>query len=470
MVTSQKGADVPIAAAATGKNVVKHTVILWYRQDLRLADNPALEACIEHGRAIIPVYVWAPQEEQPWAPGRAARAWLHYSLERFAGELEQKGSRLIVTHGPAAEALAKLAMQTGASVVHCSRRYEPAAREQELRVQAALQTAGLTFHTHNSALLFEPWDVRKESGDPYRVFTPFWKRCMAAPEPPPPTPAPARMPAPEKWPASTSLSSLNLLAEAPGHAIMDHWTPGEAGAASLLDAFVEQHIDSYPRRRDLPAVDGTSRLSPHLHFGEISPRQIWHAAASAQCAGSEEAVQAFLRQLGWREFSYSLLYHFPHTTDAPLVSKFAAFPWREDPEALRRWQEGKTGYPFVDAGMRQLLETGWMHNRVRMIAASFLVKDLLIPWQQGARWFWEQLVDADLANNTQGWQWVAGCGADAAPYFRIFNPTAQGKRYDPDAAYVRRWVPELAGGGSYPPPVVDHAHARDLAMDAFRSL
>lgn len=442
-----------------------HTVILWFRQDLRLADNPALAACAASGAAVVPVYIWAPEDEGAWPPGAASRAWLHASLERLSNDLEHRGSRLLIVQGPAAEALARLAAQTGAREVHCSRRYEPAAREQEARVRAALDAQGCAFRTHNSALLFEPWDACKEDGTPYRVFTPFWRRCTAAPEPSSPTPAPARLAAPHHWPSAASLCDLYLTNDTAAPSVAG-WTPGEAGAAAALEAFIDEYLLRYPEQRDLPALDATSRLSPHLHFGEIGPRQIWHAAAATRTTDSRDGAQAFLRQLGWREFSYALLHHHPHTSDAPLVDKFAAFPWRDDPEALQRWQEGRTGYPIVDAGMRQLLETGWMHNRVRMIAASFLVKDLLIPWQQGARWFWERLMDADLANNTQGWQWTAGCGADAAPYFRIFNPALQAKRYDPNGAYIHRWVPE-ADTVSYPAPIVDHGQARDRALDAF---
>jgi deoxyribodipyrimidine photo-lyase len=339
-------------------------------------------------------------------------------------------------------------------------------------------------------LLFEPWAVRTQQDEPYRVFSPFWKACLARPQPEPPGPAPGEISGPERWPATLRLDELGLEPSVDwAGGLRLNWRPGEAGAVDELSRFLEV-LEGYPTKRDRPDMVGTSRLSPHLHFGEVSPRQIW-SAVSGTWRGHPAAAQSFLREFGWREFAHHLLWYFPHTPEQPLRERFADFPWRADAERLRRWQRGRTGYPIVDAGMRQLWQTGWMHNRVRMITASFLVKHLLISWREGASWFWDTLVDADLANNTLGWQWTAGCGADAAPYFRIFNPVSQGERFDPDGHYVRRWVPELgtlprawihkpweapahvlaaagvAPGGNYPRPVVTHREARARALGAF---
>jgi deoxyribodipyrimidine photo-lyase len=335
--------------------------------------------------------------------------------------------------------------------------------------------------------------VENKSGKPFQVFTPFWKNCLAKPDPAEPLPAPARIPAPDKWPDSLPLAALELEPRIDWAAGMRAaWTPGEAGAQDRLAHFFSGAAERYGAARDIPGIEGTSRLSPHLHFGEISPRQVWHAARLSGIAGWRES--RYLAEVGWREFAHHLLYHFPRTPVEPLRPEFARFPWRENDEALKAWQRGLTGYPVVDAGMRELWATGWMHNRVRMIVASFLVKDLLISWTEGAWWFWDTLVDADLAQNTLGWQWTAGCGADAAPYFRVFNPSGQGEKFDADGSYVRRWCPELARvpqewlhrpweapaavlaaagvvlGRNYPKPIVDHAAARDFALKAFASL
>jgi deoxyribodipyrimidine photo-lyase len=348
-------------------------------------------------------------------------------------------------------------------------------------------------------LLYEPGEILNSSGKPFQVFTPFWNACCSGPEPAAPLLRPKRLAAPGGWPRSLALDELDLEPKVDwASGIRAAWTPGEKGAHDLLRRFVRESLLDYSDQRDRPYVPGTSRLSPHLRFGEISPRQIWHGVYgglnSKRTRTSMKAVEPFLRQLGWREFSYHLLHHLPHTTDEPLRSDFAAFPWRTDEAALKAWQRGQTGYPLVDAGMRELWATGWMHNRVRMVVASFLVKDLLIPWQEGARWFWDTLVDADLANNTMGWQWTAGCGADAAPYFRVFNPVGQGERFDAKGDYVRRWVPELAKlppawihrpweapaavlaeagivlGKTYPKRIVVHAEARERALAAVATL
>jgi deoxyribodipyrimidine photo-lyase len=439
------------------------------------------------------VFVWAPDEEAPWEPGAASRWWLHHSLAALDASLRSRGSRLVIRRGPTAQALVGLARETGADAVVWTRRYEPAVRRRDADVAGALRAAGLGAEEHGGHLLFEPDDVRTGADRPYQVFTPFWKACLARPEPARPLPVPHAVRPPVTWPASAPLAELGLEPAVDwAGGLRDAWTPGEAGAKDALARFLMEALPDYAVARDRMGAPGTSRLSPHLHFGELSPRQAWHAVAALQRqpgrGGTARGAEKFLSELGWREFAHHLLVHFPHTTDAPLREEFARFSWRDDPRGLRAWRRGRTGYPVVDAAMRELWTTGWMHNRARMIVASFLVKDLLLPWQEGARWFWDTLVDADLANNTLGWQWTAGCGADAAPFFRVFNPVSQGTKFDADGTYVRRWVPELARlpdglrhapwqatplelgaagvdpGRTYPARIVDHAEARERAL------
>ena len=448
--------------------------LLWLRQDLRLADHPALQAAIARGAPVIPVFLWAPHEEAPWEPGAASRWWLHRSLGSLRRDLEARGSKLVLRvigdgQGGAAsslEALRALLRETGATAVHWSRRYEPAVVARDRVIKDALRAEGIEARSFNAALLTEPWDVQNLSGKPFQVFTPFWRRASAELDPGKPAPAPRSIPAPAKWPAGAALESLGLLPDKDWDAgLAEAWRPGEAGAAANLDGFLEGAVRDYGERRNFPAERGTSRLSPHLHFGELSPRQVWHAAPKWR--GSQ-----FMAEIGWREFAHHLLWHFPQTTDAPLRSDFLRFPWRNDAAQLRAWQRGLTGVPMVDAGMRELWHTGWMHNRVRMVVGSFLVKNLRLHWLEGARWFWDTLVDADLASNTLGWQWCAGCGADAAPYFRVFNPDSQAEKFDPDGGYRRRWVPEAMDGGgrAYPAPIVDLKASRVAALEAFASL
>lgn len=469
--------------------------VVWFRQDLRLSDHAALRAAVRRG-PVVPVFIWSPEEEGCWPPGAASRWWLHQSLARLSESLRRVGSRLILRPGPTLAALSALVQQTGATAVYWSRRYEPAARRLEEQVQKSLHQRGVAAEGFAGALLFDPDRIRTQARRPYQVFSGFWRRCRQEPEPGRPRPAPRVIHAPARWPASVELGDFGLepaIDWAGG--FRRFWEPGEEGARKRLRWFAAEGLATYASDRDLPDRDGTSRLSPHLHFGEISPRQVWAAIQPrARSEGSFEAADCYLSELAWREFAHYLLVHFPEAADRPLRPEFDRFPWSTDPRLLRAWQRGRTGYPIVDAGMRQLWQTGWMHNRVRMIVASFLAKDLLIPWQTGAAWFWDTLVDADLANNTVGWQWAAGCGADAAPFFRIFNPVRQGERFDPQGAYVRRWVPELAGlparwihrpwiappsvqrdaglrlGVTYPKPIVDHAEARLRALAAFRSL
>ncbi len=410
--------------------------------------------------------------------GAASRWWLHHSLVSLDAELRHRGSHLVIRRGRAAQVIPGVVREVGANALIFSRRYEPTAREVEADVVAAVEQLGVHTSVHGSSLLHEPWEIATADGKPYQVFTPFWKACLAAPEPPRPTAGPTSLDAPGTWPTSLTVEDLGLLPEVDWAAgLREMWEPGEAGARKLLERFAGGPVDRYATDRNRPDIPGTSRLSPHLHFGEISTREVWHACRRSSVYASE---------LGWREFAHHLLWHFPHTPTEPLREQFRDFPWVKDPDAFHRWTKGLTGYPFVDAGMRELWYTGWMHNRTRMVVASFLVKDLLIPWQQGARWFWDTLVDADLANNTLGWQWAAGCGADAAPYFRIFNPVMQGKKFDPKGDYVRRWVPELSAipsseiheprhsldgmASGYPAPIVDHAAARQRALAAFEGL
>ncbi len=470
-------------------------VIVWLRRDLRLADHPAFTAAARLRVPVYPLYIWSLEAEHPWAPGGASRWWLHHSLAHLEETLPQRGSRLLIRVGNALDVLRDVLQSTGADTIYWSRSYEPERLAIDQSVKATLRAEGYTVRSFNAALWHEPWTIRNKSGDPYQVFTPFWKACLAQPEPDDPLSAPKRLTAPDQWPASDALATLALLPRVKWDAgFYRHWTPGERGAHDQLTAFCDGTVAAYKEARDQPGQSGTSRLSPHLHFGEISPRQIFHAVQTAAqqqtVKGMMQGAEHFLREMGWREFAHHLLFHFHQTPTQPLRAEFADFPWRTDAEQLAAWQHGRTGYPIVDAGMRELWHTGWMHNRVRMIVASFLVKDLLISWQTGAAWFWDTLVDADLANNTLGWQWTAGCGADAAPYFRIFNPVLQGKKFDGDGAYVRRWVPELAGlpddclhrpweadaatltaadvelGRTYPHPIVDHKAARDRALEA----
>jgi deoxyribodipyrimidine photo-lyase len=438
--------------------------IVWFRQDLRLADNPALDSAVKRGGPVIPVYIWSPEDEGDWPPGAASRWWLHQSLGALDASLRGKGSRLLVAKGRASKALAKLVAQSGADAVYCNRRYEPAAIQCASEVEKGLAKSGVEFASFNSALLAEPTELLNLSGNPYRVYTPYLRRVLRDVKPAAPLRAPTKLKAPARWPGSEELNALKLMPRIKWYAQMaERWRPGEEGAHASLKRFLREGLADYRQARDLPAKRGTSGLSAHLHFGEIGPRQIWHAL------GPRGRASTFLHELVWREFAYHLLYHFPETPKAPLRREFERFPWKKNARYLKAWQRGRTGIPMVDAGMHELWATGVMHNRVRMIVASFLSKNLLQPWQDGARWFWDTLVDADLASNTMNWQWVAGSGADAAPYFRIFNPNTQAKRYDPDGAYVRRWV-LLAATDSNAAPIVDLASSREAALDAYAEM
>ena len=478
--------------------------IWWIRRDMRLDDNPAAQRAMR-AVAMIPLYVHSPSEEGAWPLGGAQKWWLARGLKVFAASLAANGSRLVVLEGEHAKVIVDLARSVGATEVCWTRRLDPAGIAQEHRVEEALDKAGISWSSSLSNHLVDPDDIVTQTGNPYQVYTPFAKNLRARGKPSPPKPSPLK-PCPSKSvrldvfpsvtgaPAGVAIETLGLEPSrnwADGFQAM--WTPGEAGAQRRLALFVESGLAHYPSGRDEPAADGSSLLAPHLAFGEIGIRRIWHAAANSKSA-PPESIDKFHAELLWREFATHVLFHFKHTDLKPLRAEYAKFPWRDDQAALVAWQRGRTGYPLVDAGMRQLWQTGWMHNRVRMVAASFLVKHLLLPWQDGARWFWDTLVDADLANNSLGWQWAAGCGADAAPYFRIFNPTMQAEKFDGEAAYIKRWVPELAGlpakqaispwnapllwrdsapltlGEAYPPPVVDHVFARQRALAALTSV
>lgn len=467
--------------------------IVWFRQDLRLGDNPAMSEAIQSGADIIPIYILDDQNAAPWNPGAASRWWLHHSLNSLNQSLS---GHLACYKGGAETVLETLIKTTGAKNVYWNRGYEPWLVDRDTRIKSTLERSGISVKTFNASLLYEPWAIKKDDGTPYRVFTPFFRRgCANAGHPPAPLPAPRKIQLADCPPSALPVSALNLL---PGGFRWDkkletYWSIGEQAAQARLDNFLDHGLAGYKTGRDIPGIEKVSRLSPYLHFGEISPRTIWHAVQKRMIAdGIESDGDTFLKELGWREFSNSLLYYNKDLPESPLQKRFDAFPWNKDNDALRQWQKGQTGYPIVDAGMRQLWETGWMHNRVRMIVGSFLVKDLRIHWTSGEKWFWDCLVDADLANNAASWQWIAGCGADAAPYFRIFNPVTQGIKFDPKGDYIRKFVPELeklpdefihcpweapplvlkeAGvtlGKTYPLPIVDHKKARELALKAFQ--
>jgi deoxyribodipyrimidine photo-lyase len=473
--------------------------VFWFRQDLRLDDNAAFSAAIERGECVLPVYIWAPDEEGHWAPGGASRWWLYHALKDLDDQLVQLGSRLILRIASwkqgTEQVLLQICRETGADHVLWNRRYEPASIKRDTALKRNLGAQGLQVRSFNSSLLLEPTEIRNKSGKPFQVFTPFWKHCTSLEIAKPLGTDTRHLRNPQKWPASVKLSDLALLPSVRWDAgFYDFWgTPTRKDVMKRLAGFIRDDAESYPEARDIPSTDGTARLSPALHFGQIGPREAWHAFASALNL-SAAFDTGIMRQLVWREFAHHLLFHFEETPMKPLRSDFELFPWDANERFLKAWQQGETGYPIVDAGMRQLWQTGWMHNRVRMIVGSLLVKHLLQHWLEGARWFWDTLVDADLANNTMGWQWIGGCGADAAPYFRIFNPITQGEKFDPDGSYVKQYLPELskvpakyvhkpwelggldlatAGlrlGSDYPVPVIEHSVGRARALKAFDAL
>lgn len=461
------------------------TTIVWFRRDLRLTHNPALAAAAERGN-VVPVYVHAPDEEAPWQPGAASRWWNHHSLNALQRSLKSHGLNLTIRAGNSLEQLLQLIAETGATSVVWNRLYEPAIIKRDSEIKAKLSDQGIQCQSFNANLLFEPWQIENKSRQPFKVFTPYWKTCLARLhacevriQPTPPLIAHDN--------ASLDSLSVNDLDLLPSinwdKGFYDHWQPGEAGAMAALQEFKQQDLVNYKRDRDFPGWDCSSKLSPHLHFGEISPWQIWAAVSQlppSKTEAEEISRKHFMSEIGWREFAHHLLYHFPFTTTEPLNAKYAAMPWwtSENPqpqlphqanaaENLVRWQKGTTGISLVDAGMQQLWKSGWMHNRVRMVVASLLTKNMGIHWQEGARWFWDTLVDADLASNSLGWQWAAGCGADAAPYFRIFNPDTQAERFDEPGSYRSQWLGERWQNRQ---PCLDLKATRRAALEAYEHI
>lgn len=457
--------------------------IVWFRDDLRVSDNSALSeaaACAANdGAPLICIYIL--EENPALRPlGGASRWWLHHALDELGQSIRKRGGQLILRRGDPAQIIAEICTAHGAAAIYWNRRYHPRAVEIDREIKAGLEGAGVKASSFKASVLFEPWEIRTGSGTEFKVFSPFWRACRAAEPPRDPVRAPGSLSA-VKGVSSDNLGDWQLLPRRPNWAAgFKDWRPGEAGAQAALEYFIENNLDGYAKDRDRPDLDITSRLSPFLRFGNISPQQIWHRAM--QRAQSKDRDK-FLAEVGWREFSKSLLFHGDDLANKNWRSDFDSFPWADDEAALNAWQKGQTGYPLVDAGMRELWHTGTMHNRVRMVCASFLIKHLMIDWRRGEEWFWDTLLDADHANNSASWQWVAGCGADAAPYFRIFNPIIQGDRFDPNGDYVRRWVPEIAhlsgkdlyrpwqiGPAGYPAPLVEHSFARQRALDAYKEM
>jgi deoxyribodipyrimidine photo-lyase len=439
--------------------------LVWLRDDLRLADNPALRAAIEHGDHVTVAFVLDEESDGIRPLGGAARWWLHHSLAALDAELHERGSRLVLRRGDAATEIDRLVADTGADAVYWNRRYRRAEREIDAGIKSSLTDRGVDAHSFAGSLLWEPWTVLTGQGEPYKVFTPFWNAARTMPEPRHPMPKPRDLPTPARA-ASDDLASWGLLPHSPDWAggLRDTWEPGEAGAHRRLEHFVHDALEDYDQR-DEPSMDATSGLSPYLRWGEISPYQVWHRLHGELEPAARTQVSAFLRQLAWREFNWHELFHADDIATVNVRREFDAFPWRDpSDEELERWRHGNTGIDLVDAGMRELWHTGVMHNRVRLAAASFLVKNLLVDWRVGEAWFWDTLVDADAANNPGNWQWVAGSGFDAAPYFRVFNPERQLERFDPHREYVRRWVP---ADEDRPEPMVDLKETRVRALDAY---
>jgi deoxyribodipyrimidine photo-lyase len=470
----------------------KNTTLYWIRRDFRLQDNAALSAAIRTGNPVLPVFISEEMDSDPWGHGSASRWWLHRAIEDAKSHWQARGGDLFICRSkdPLATLLT-LSEQVHANKVVWNRCYEPHQQYLDTQIKRGLHDAGVEAQSFADNLLIEPQTIGTADGKPYKVYTPFWKACQVRGEPD----APIKVPLEElkvlsPTPESLSLEALNLLPKHPWYKKLDHtWRVGEKEALQQMSIFIREHAAAYNIKRDFPATNGTSRLSPYLHWGHINVRTVVHTlkAAHTTLAGGP---LVYLKELFWREFAYNVLYHFPHTPDKPLRPEFMHFPWQQDTVLLKRWQNGETGYPLVDAGMRELYATGWMHNRVRMVVASFLVKHLLQPWQDGARWFWDTLVDADLASNTLGWQWSSGCGADAAPYFRIFNPIIQSYKFDPEGQYLKKWLPELQSLSAeyihkpweapaallqnagikidkhYPAPVINHEEGRNRALKA----
>jgi len=466
------------------------SALVWLRNDLRIADNPALTAALDTGLPVIALYVR--ETDASLRPrGAASRWWLHHSLNMFGRDLARIGVHLQVEDGDAEETVLAAVQQHSATAVFWNRRYAPAQCGIDTAIKTRLKAGGVRVESFAANVLVEPWDIATGAGKPYSVYTPFWNaiKDRAIPSP---------LPAPQDREPVTASERFDDGYETPHWAdkLNEHWQIGEAAAREKLSNFLADAVLDYPEGRDFPAREATTKLSPHLAFGEISPRQVWHAATmhAHRSRGSAEAVQKFLKELVWRDFNYHQLYHREDISQVPMQAKFVGLEWRPADAALGDWQRGQTGIPIVDAGMRELWATGFMQNRVRMLTASLLAKNLLIDWRKGEAWFWDTLVDADPANNPGNWQWVAGSGLDASPFFRIFNPVTQGEKFDADGAYVRRWVPELAKlpdafiqspsaapadalkragvalGATYPKPIVDLRLSRERALEAFKAL
>lgn len=464
--------------------------IVWFRKDLRLEDNPAWSKAMSLGQPVLPLYVYDRGSEVDWAPGGASRWWQHHALKDLDCELRRLGGNLVVLEGDSVEVLDRLVKSHGVEHLFWNRRYEAAAVSLDSGVERYFNGTGLNLWSGNASLLFEPWDVETQGGTPFKVYTPFRNACEKRPLK---SPMVADNGTFRMCPSSSQdLEDFRLLPKLDwADSFAEGWDPTRRGGLNRLDQFLGKAVGAYKTGRDIPSRDGTSRLSPYLSWGQIGVREI---AARLRGLKENESVQTFRDELIWREFAYHVLFNFPETPTKPLQSKYDRFPWKKNTAYLRAWQQGKTGYPIVDAGMRQLWQKGWMHNRVRMIVGSLLVKHLLQPWQDGAKWFWDCLVDADLASNTLGWQWAGGCGADAAPYFRVFNPILQGGKFDANGEYVREFVPELAKlpnkfihqpweaplavletaslrlGKDYPFPIIDHGEGRKRALEALASL
>jgi deoxyribodipyrimidine photo-lyase len=469
--------------------MTENITIHWFRQDLRVSDNPALTLAARHGR-VLPVYILDDQNAGEYAMGAASKWWLYHSLQSLNVSLD---GVLSVYQGNPVDILVDIAARHDVKAVFWNRCYEPWRTERDAKIKEHLKTKGIDVESTNGSLLWEPWTIKKDNGDPYKVFTPFYRKgCLQAEAPREPLPAAKNVQYYQDKEGSFSLDQLELLPNVRWDKQLEpHWEIGEQGAHARFQQFIDEGLENYKDGRNLPAKPYVSRLSPYLHFGEISPNRLWHGVRSI---GDDKHIEHFCSELGWREFSYSQLYHNPDLPTKNLQPKFDSFPWIENEALLNAWQRGQTGVPMVDAGMRELWQTGYLHNRMRMIVGSFLVKNLRLHWHHGERWFWDTLLDADLASNSASWQWIAGCGADAAPYFRIFNPVTQGQKFDPDGGYVRQFIPEIAllpnkylfspweapehimeeagleRGITYPEPVVDLKTSRNAALDAFQSL
>jgi deoxyribodipyrimidine photo-lyase len=475
----------------------KAPIIIWFRQDLRLSDNPALHEAYDAGHPIIPLYILDDKNAEEWKMGAASRVWLHHALDALNKDLSE---HLVIEKGDATEIIPDLINKTGAQGIYWNRCYEPWRIKRDENIKSFIKDNmdDVEVKSFQGSLLWEPWTISTQGGTPYKVFTPFYKKgCLQSDDPRKPLPRPERLTYANTDNLSLKLEELDLLPKDEGDwpkELSSQWTISEEGANKRLQDFIDDGLDNYKTGRNHPAWNNVSKLSPYLHWGQISPNTAWYQAKEKATHPTGKDLEHFLSELGWREFSYNLLYHFPKITWENLNEKFNDFPWSaQESEDLERWRRGQTGYPIVDAGMRQLYQTGYMHNRLRMIVGSFLVKNMLVHWHKGEEWFWNCLFDADLASNSASWQWIAGCGADAAPYFRIFNPILQSKKFDENGEFIRKYVPELkdlkdndihapweapegvlkaAGvelGKTYPKPMMDHSDARDKAMEAYQS-